>query len=422
MKLKRLIPAVLCLTLLTGCGGISSFQKSLESGNFEKATADYFNRVNGSEDAKRDAREFVREFLRENIQNYADGDMTQSEIQEFVDHIRQLEEDTHLLRNDLEEILQDLDKIQQSRQDYSSAETALQGNNFPEAIEGFGKVIPEDTKNYESAQRKQEEIKTEYLDSLTAQAEKLMRQNDYAGAYQLVADAAPSLEESESYRQQLQSVLDAWVGDATAQAEQAFGGPSLKDYNAAIQALQSVTASDDRIAEAIQYYQEYIPLKLSEMEYTQKGRYLSVGRSWPRTEIDVNQNHYHENTLIFPQGGSLSSEFAKSENDAYVNYYLNADYSTLTGTLYRPYVSLSSTNEEDWEEETVVRIYGDGRLLYEAPNITKTTYDPIPLHIDITGVRELKIVMMGVFSENSGWAGSYTRRPRVCLAEMTVQK
>lgn len=93
---------------------------------------------------------------------------------------------------------------------------------------------------------------------------------------------------------------------------------------------------------------------------------------------------------------------------------------TLTGTIYRPYSSLSFTGE--WNNGPTVKIYGDDVLLYEAPRITGTTYDPINFEIDVTGVRNLKIVMRGTWRESTGWIGLYNYNPAACMAEVTLQK
>ena len=51
----------------------------------------------------------------------------------------------------------------------------------------------------------------------------------------------------------------------------------------------------------------------------------------------------------------------------------------------------------------LVRIYGDGRLLYEKNNITSNT-KPYYINVNISGVRDLKLEMYGQSSE-LGWSG-----------------
>lgn len=120
-------------------------------------------------------------------------------------------------------------------------------------------------------------------------------------------------------------------------------------------------------------------------------------------------------------GGTLASQKATSEDDSYISFYLNSAYNTLTGTVYRPYGTLSC--KDVWDGSTTIKIYGDNVLLYEAPNITQETYSPIDFEIDVSGVRELKIVMLGVWTSTEGnWIGQYSRYPKACMANLIVCK
>ena len=134
----------------------------------------------------------------------------------------------------------------------------------------------------------------------------------------------------------------------------------------------------------------------------------------------MNGTQYDRESLIYPIGGDLYGDWASSDDEAYVMYNLNYKYSSLSGIIYRPYRSLSSVNE--WKNPTTVKIYGDDVLLYEAPNFTKDTYDTVEFALDVSGVRNLKIVMRGVWSEDAGWIGMYDYYPKVAMAEVFLQK
>ena len=218
----------------------------------------------------------------------------------------------------------------------------------------------------------------------------------------------------------------AYLEAAAAKAAEAFGDD--KDYEAALAALRTSLAEvsdlDDLVAgleELSAGYREYIPVALTSLEYTQKTKYIGVGgrRSFDDNK-DANGKVYNKETMICPIGGSLNGEYAKSEDDGYVIYNLNFRYTVLEGVIYMPYTALSSKGE--WKEPTVVRIYGDDVLLYEAPVITKDSYDPIPFTVDVSGVRNLKIVMLGTWASNTSNIGIYDFNPKVCMAEVTVRK
>ena len=75
---------------------------------------------------------------------------------------------------------------------------------------------------------------------------------------------------------------------------------------------------------------------------------------------------------------------------------------------------------DGWPQETVVKIYGDDVLLYEGPTITQNTYEEYKIHVNISGVRELKIVLLGVGLIPDTWPEGYS--PVLAIADATVQK
>uniref|UniRef100_I5AXD3 Glycosyl hydrolase family 98 putative carbohydrate-binding module domain-containing protein n=1 Tax=Eubacterium cellulosolvens (strain ATCC 43171 / JCM 9499 / 6) TaxID=633697 RepID=I5AXD3_EUBC6 len=223
--------------------------------------------------------------------------------------------------------------------------------------------------------------------------------------------------------------ITEYLKDVDSRAEEAFG--ESKDYEAAMQVYKDELADTEELGideikshleEKKESYSDYIPINLTTLEYTQKTEYLDVGNdNNSDNNKDVNGKSYNNESIIMPTGGWLAGERASTEDEAYVMYNLNYQYSTLTGVLYRPYTSLSDTHE--WKKPTVVKIYGDNQLLYEGPNITNETYDTYDISVDVSGVRNLKIVMMGTWvSEDSGWIGIYDYHPKVCMGEVKLQK
>jgi len=77
-------------------------------------------------------------------------------------------------------------------------------------------------------------------------------------------------------------------------------------------------------------------------------------------------------------------------------YKLNGQYSKITGTLFMLYDTRTVS------ETGILKIYGDGELLYEA-SVTKGV-DPIEFSVDLTGVLEMKLTFDGY---NGIWGYSY---------------
>lgn len=220
----------------------------------------------------------------------------------------------------------------------------------------------------------------------------------------------------------------AYLAGVSARAEEAFGGS--KDYDAALAVIRSalaeaseseiLTGELEGIAET---YKAYIPVALTSLEYTQKATYIDLGSQYTSSAIytDANGNIHDKSNMIYPHvdGGALNSEVPEGEEDAYVVFNLNFQYSTLSGVVYRTYSSLSAKN---WTTPTTVKIYGDDALLYEAPAFTADSYDNVPFTIDVSGVRNLKIVMLGRWGQSSGSVGLTEWAPKVCMADLMLQK
>ena len=140
---------------------------------------------------------------------------------------------------------------------------------------------------------------------------------------------------------------------------------------------------------------------------------MHVGSLYQSDHTDVNGNVYDAETVILPWS------VAGSESDSYVIYYLYGEYCSFDATLFRTYTSLSVL-DENWPQSTTVKLYGDGVLLYEGPQITRGTYEQYSIHADVTGVRELKIVLLGIGKVYETYWTDY--EPLLGIANATIQK
>lgn len=233
-------------------------------------------------------------------------------------------------------------------------------------------------------------------------------------------DSEPFVDQAKPTQADIQREAEESEVDATtvfAQAEAAFG--RNHDYQTAIQILQRSGLTGEAVDREIQKYQEYAPVLLKSFQPTKTSDYMYVGAANEGDYTDVNGNVYDRETVIRPRSRT-SNDIAKSEQDSYVTYYLYGDYRNFDATLYRTYSSLS-TIDEDWAQGTVAKIYGDDVLLYEGPQITRDTYEEYTIHIDVTGVRELKIVLLGVGRKEDSFA-LYSYYPLMAIANATIQK
>lgn len=204
----------------------------------------------------------------------------------------------------------------------------------------------------------------------------------------------------------------AFTDSVKSAAATAFGGDTVKDYEAAIQVLQEEIAKvpeDDDIVNGlsllIEQYREYTPVPLTDLKYTSVSNLTDIyigGQSWLSPYGDKEECLVDVNGTVYDSGKTI---FVRDEG--YVEYNLNFQYSTFSGIVYRPYGSLSVT--EAWSGITKVQIYGDGALLWEAPDYSSDVYESTPFSVNVSGVRTLRLELDGA------WGDEYNSHYNVSL-------
>ena len=226
------------------------------------------------------------------------------------------------------------------------------------------------------------------------------------------------VEITESMEQQYEDSVTKYVASVSSMAQAAFG--DKKDYNAAMSAIRpalveskGISAIMGQLETMMNEYAEYAPVPLSSLSCTQSNQmyYNSKYGSWRESNAqDVNGEFYNIENVLFP----IHEYYDSDAEVSYIQYMLNYQYSTFAGVVFRPYTSLSCADK--WNYPGTVKIYGDGQLLYQAPGITKNTYNSYPFSLDVSGVREVKIIMHGT------WRDGYSSSPKVCLGDLELQK
>ncbi len=84
-------------------------------------------------------------------------------------------------------------------------------------------------------------------------------------------------------------------------------------------------------------------------------------------------------------------------SQSFVEYKLNGKFSRLTGTFFVKY------NDRTFTGPGMLKIYGDGKLLYISPEITGGV-EPVPVDVDITGVLTLRIELSDGINYSSHFA------------------
>lgn len=464
MKRKILSVVLVCCLffLLCGCGSVGGVMKSVKEGNADKANQLYLEKVADDIEKKYDLEESLQTYIEDLYDDLNDGKVSLAEARAAADTIHSLEME---YGSYTWKILTKLDALVQSKTDYENAMSAIAEENYLTAYVLLGNVISEDS-NYSTAASKRNEIVNDGMRSLNKEIDNAVAEKNFQKAIDLVNEAISlwgnneflagmldylpeqwqisNIEEAEQLRQagkyseakekavecclafgleeypeevsaELQRIDGEWWDAVVKEAETAFG--SNKDYEAAIRVLQGSGLYGDNVDALIAQYQAYAPILLKEFTPTRESDYMRVGAPNQEDHTDVNGNVYDKAAVIRPRSRTIA-DIAQSESDSYIVYYLFGEYCSFDAILYRTYASLSIPDEQ-WPQWTTAKIYGDDVLLYEGPQITSKTYEQYNIHIDVTGVRELKIVLVGVATDG-GIYSSYS--PLLAIADATIQK
>lgn len=464
MKKKLLsLGLACCLFLLSGCGSVGSVMKSIKAGNADEANQLYLEKIAGNSEKEFDLEDALQTYIEGLYDDLNSGKVSSAEAQAFASTVYSMEMDSSSYT---QKILSKLNDLIVSKQVYEDAMDAVAGEDYLTAYMLLQNVIEEDS-NYETASSKKDEIISDGMRSLNQEIDDAVAVKDFQKAIDLVDEAISlwgnneflasmqdsiptwwqesNIEEAEQLRQagqyseakdkaieyclafgldeypdavstELQLINAEWLNSVAQEAATAFG--TGKDYQAAIRVLQASGLQGDDVDALIEQYQGYAPILLKTLTPTTSSKYMHIGSPYESDYTDVNGNVYDAKTVILPWSSS-SSNIAGSESDSYVVYYLYGEYCSFDATLFRTYSSLSVL-DEDWPQSTTVKLYGDGVLLYEGPQITRGTYEQYSIHADITGVRELKIVLLGIGKINETYWTDYD--PVLGIANATIQK
>ena len=417
---------ILCSTMLflfCGCGSkISNFEKAVKNGKYLEAISIYEQTIYGDSIKEQECVNFFRSYLDDSLSSFADGSIGDSEISAIIDTAYNVNEQINIIP-DINSYKMQYHNIVDSQKNYEKGLEKLNDKDYKSALSYLNKVSEDDKKNYKDAQEKIDEayqgIKDEFNSLSQDNLAVIQLYNDYIDS---------SINLNTEIEKIYNECKDKYIDKKLSESETAFGND--KNYSKAIKVLQlargesGLTDFDSKI----DYYSEYEPINLSELDYVKKGRGICV--EWENgssaNKKDVNEKSYYGTGIIYSGVSvALSSQKPSSEEDTYITFNLGQKYNVLKGTIYRPYETLSCT--ETWDNSpsnpSVVRIYGDGVKLYESPQITQQTYNPIKFDVGITEVRELKIVVWGTWTENVPLTpGLYDYNPKLCLTNVTAQK
>jgi tetratricopeptide (TPR) repeat protein len=246
--------------------------------------------------------------------------------------------------------------------DYAGAASYLEGylNQF-DNVSDFEKKIDEYTQAYEDAQ----------VEACLADARASMDISDYYSA--LVAIQAVEIEypDNDTVEALRQSAAESYLSNILPLIDSYIEAAQYTDaYSICENALEVVPDSDE-LAQRLAYIEPLKPVLLSELPISESAEFEQLTEH-DTTYKDVVGNVYNPGNLYRIH---LYHDGWGSSEDGYAKVYLNAQYSTMVGTL-----AVDDTSDTG---ECIISIYADNQVVYTG-TFDRTTA-PQSISIDVTG-------------------------------------
>lgn len=373
---------------------LAEFVRLLDAGEYVQAIDYYQTELLGNSYLEYDAQEQILDRCEEIHTKTLSGEYSEKQVTMKLDMIDKVVDGIDVQPEGYEDILEKIEESLASRTAYSAAVELEALENYMDAAKEYQKVIANDS-NYADAQQGSARCIDVYKKEVLDKAQQLVTDKDLLGARTLLVSANEKLGGDSDLQAKITVYEKTYIQNVLSDAEEAFVTPAA-DYAKALEivnaALQHFPDHADLSAKK-DYYLSYAPVNLYDMKKL-KGEADTL-----ETDTDPYGNHHEK---IFWSGYSSFAIWNKTD----ISFYLNKSYNTFSAVVY-------GRSQKNDVQEMIVRIYGDGQLLYENLNIPDNATPPFAIDLDITGISELRIVL----TQNRGAIGS-----GIGMTDMIVQK
>lgn len=216
------------------------------------------------------------------------------------------------------------------------------------------------------------ELWQEEYDQANNHCKELVAAGDYAGALNYSKEKA---KRDTRYEPLYSQYADFFVEKKLEEAKECANARNFAKAVEVLEAANDVYGCME-FTSAIEEYQELLPRKLSMCYLIEESSYTTLENAWDCFGTTYQSVFGFETTAAYPiETGDLSG---------YAVFFLDEKFVKLSGTF-----ALRDNIRN--EGSATCKIYGDGELLYESPNLAGRTSYPVSVNVDITGVKQLRV-------------------------------
>lgn len=305
------------------------------------------------------------------------------------------------------------DKIQaiiDSRAQYCSGIAYRDGYKQPkEAIECFQCVTEEDS-FYEYINDEISKCVDLYIEQTLSEAQEFIDNGDFSDALAKIESINSYIEnlglDSNEVQEKLNEVKTRYAKEYVKKADECFGN---KDVNGAIGNIEVAIKFDPENADyktKKDTYEMYLPYKM----YVEENC-LSVSKEgdfWGGIQFDKTDNSNNSKKMYHSLTWYNNNN--NCNNSIVATYNLAGKYDIVAGVIYLP------EDEKNTSFSGYFQAYGDGKLIYTSPKITKNVL-PKDISFSVTGIQKLELKFYG-----QGEGGFYGFGPTFGLSNLVASK
>ncbi|MBQ9848796.1 MAG: protein kinase [Clostridia bacterium] len=295
----------------------------------------------------------------------------------------------------------------------SDAEKFAKNNNYEKAIDkieaglvSYPYSVELQNKLDEYTTKLAQQNKQKVLDDAAALANK----EDYLGALKKIEAAQKDLPDDVDYEIAYDNYCSAYEDSVIAQADSLAANKDYEGAIALVEMAQTNVKSSAKLEAAKQKYVSNLPAEfLYNLQYTEFNNQGQTSNDFYLIHGSVTSHlgEIYEQGIVFKHYYTtvLTGDWYK---EFFLKYNLNQSYARLCGSISMIKtvdVIGANTTDASTANRVCIEFIGDGATLYKSPMINPTA--KIDFDIDISGINELKIVVIPSSGADSGFHEGY---------------
>lgn len=359
---------VLAFFLKSPAGKVNSFSSLIESKKYSEALAQY-NGFSFEEQTK--ANQWMSEYIASVEQDYYDGKLDYATASRVLDDMEYFDAVSEQAATAGYAVYYD----NEASRSLNRAKELVEKKEWEQAYYELSDIDVR-YKMYDEVSALRDTIVKSYREETLKKIEEYGASGQIEELSRICDDAQGILPGDREILDACQKYYDSYV---TKTLESAAAMAQTRDFVGAVELLEYASGvyHDSRFTAALEEYDSKMPRKLADCQVIDCASTAKVGIN----ASDCFGNNYQNAVGFYGTVFGDTDEYA-----SYAVFFLNGNYEYLSGTIVG-----SDMMYEDMEVS--VKIFGDGKLIYESPRFGRTTY-PENINLDVAAVKQLRIEYM----------------------------